>query len=734
MGDVMKKSKGSKMLLAVIGVLMSFAGGFAFSGTTIAGVASFADISLAGAVSLPFSTVVFISAVIRCVMTNSVGKCIVKLGAMSLIVIAKMFSRNSSRPVGCGVITAIAVLVSGTAVSWLIGELPEKLLFYGLYGSISGFSSFAASELFGRISEKKVIELSGSHGCFLGIVYIVFTASLCAVGIPVINIGIIISSAVTLAAAYFYGGFSGAICGALGASGAFLASRDIGAALAILPAAGFISGYLKRGRIVISTVFFSLSCFMFSVLMDGGASAEFTLNIVCGGGLFIALAPHYSDKWFSSRAETAVKMADVNSYRANFLSDAIDSVRSDSGRISAALEAAQRKSGASVQPKKSVCGNCYRRSICRSEVPEIAGEIIPVLPEECVRKKEAAEELERELRIRTAQRFMELRYSDERRILAEQLKITSELVRFVGEQGNIRYSASITANIEKILREHGIDPIRAAAGYTASNRLTAEIFFDVGEIHESTERIRDLLSDAYGVRLASAASVSSAKELKIGVYELPEYELEVYSAAACAEGSQLSGDSCSAFSDSTGMRYIVLSDGMGSGKAAAVDSHMVIGLFRRLVCSGMKPEAAVRLVNSVMVTKSREESFATLDAVMLDLDSCIMTSVKSGAAPTIIRRGDDVIKLSSPVFPIGIVEEAELCISEQKLSEGDAVIMFSDGIAENAYLFVKELLLQKDDIREIVKEITLKAGVFNPSVRSDDVTVIGIRVLKQTKQ
>ena len=169
---------------------------------------------------------------------------------------------------------------------------------------------------------------------------------------------------------------------------------------------------------------------------------------------------------------------------------------------------------------------------------------------------------------------------------------------------------------------------------------------------------------------------------------------------------------------------------MGSGKSAAVDSHIVIGLFRRLVCSGLKPELAVRIVNSVMVTKSREESFATLDALIIDLDECSVMSVKSGAAPTIIRKGRDVIKLSSPVFPIGIVEEAELCVSEQKMSEGDIIIMFSDGITENAYLFIKELLLRSDDIKEIVKEITAKAEVFNPSSRSDDVTVIGMKITR----
>ena len=90
-----------------------------------------------------------------------------------------------------------------------------------------------------------------------------------------------------------------------------------------------------------------------------------------------------------------------------------------------------------------------------------------------------------------------------------------------------------------------------------------------------------------------------------------------------------------------------------------------------------------------------------------------------------------MVKLSSTVFPIGIIEEAELYETEHKLSEGDMIIMFSDGITENAYLFIKELLLGGSDVREIVREIAVKADVFNPNVRSDDVTVIGVKIVRR---
>ena len=67
------------------------AAGFVLSGAKVGGVASFADISLAGAVGLPYSAAVFTGSMVRCIISGTVGRNIVKLSASALIVIIKMF-------------------------------------------------------------------------------------------------------------------------------------------------------------------------------------------------------------------------------------------------------------------------------------------------------------------------------------------------------------------------------------------------------------------------------------------------------------------------------------------------------------------------------------------------------------------------------------------------------------------------------------------------------------------
>lgn len=722
------KKSGNYFIKSISGLVVSFISGFVFSVSDIAGVASFADISLAGALSLPYSAAVLIGAIIRCIVTDTVGKSIVKLFAMAIIVIAKMFTDRFSKPKGCGIVTAAAVLISGTAVSLLINEFPQKLAFYALYGAVSGFTAYSLVELISDFMKNRVINFNGISGYTSSIVYIVYLASLCSMEFSGVNMGIIVASAVTIMSAYHYHSIGGIVCGAVSACGAFLVSPEVGIMASVLPVAGLFTGFIKIRKSFLSALFFMFACFIIAVLTGTEMTSGMILSFVCGTSIFVLLSPYYSDKWVSVGHENKTEFHDINSVRMNFLSDAIEAVRLDAAKISAVLSSKNGDIPKVSDPRVKICGSCYRRSLCGTYESETAGEMIPVLTEDCIHKKEVAEELEKSIRSRTAEQLMRLRFSDERELLDEQLKITGDIVRLAGERADIRCSSSKSRQISANLINHGMNPKNVTAYYNQANRLIIEIYFDIKDVPENRTRICDLISDDLEISLSLSAPVSSAKEMRLCLYENPPYEIEIYSSSVCAAGSKISGDSSSVFADNTGVNYVILSDGMGSGKNAAIDSHLVIGMFRRLICGGMDCNSVVRLINSIMVTKSREESFATLDAVRIDLDTCRMTSIKSGAAATIIRTGEEIIKISSPTFPIGINKQAELYMSDHELGEGDMIIMFSDGISENAYTFIRELLLNEYDTKDIVREITAKADIFNTSLHSDDITVIGIKI------
>ena len=122
------------------------AAGFFLAGTKIAGVASFADISISGALELPYSAAVFAGSLVRSIIGGDIGHNIVKLSSLALIVIIKMFLEPKNDPKLSGINTAVSIFVSGTAVSAVIGELMFKLLFYGFYALLAGYTAYSASK------------------------------------------------------------------------------------------------------------------------------------------------------------------------------------------------------------------------------------------------------------------------------------------------------------------------------------------------------------------------------------------------------------------------------------------------------------------------------------------------------------------------------------------------------------------------------------------------------------
>ena len=82
------------------GFLAALAAGFVLSGTSMAGVASFADISLAGAVGLPASAAIFTGSLIRSIAQGTVGSGIVRISAMAIIIIIKLFADTNKRRYG----------------------------------------------------------------------------------------------------------------------------------------------------------------------------------------------------------------------------------------------------------------------------------------------------------------------------------------------------------------------------------------------------------------------------------------------------------------------------------------------------------------------------------------------------------------------------------------------------------------------------------------------------------
>lgn len=193
------------------------------------------------------------------------------------------------------------------------------------------------------------------------------------------------------------------------------------------------------------------------------------------------------------------------------------------------------------------------------------------------------------------------------------------------------------------------------------------------------------------------------------------------------------GDSAEVFFDKErNYLYSIICDGMGSGKEANQISSRAIAILKKLLLAGLSPRRAVSALSSLLRKESADEITTTADILRLDLYTGEGLIVKSGAAPSYVKRGDRLIKLSARTVPMGILEAADLCELDFSLKENDLLIMASDGVAESesdsihveSYLNAHKPSLPK----EIARDIT---DVCRQNGKTDDLSVIAIKIFPQ---
>lgn len=213
--------------------------------------------------------------------------------------------------------------------------------------------------------------------------------------------------------------------------------------------------------------------------------------------------------------------------------------------------------------------------------------------------------------------------------------------------------------------------------------------------------------------------------------EEPAFMMLYGSASATKQGEEVSGDNFTYTELGTGEVLLGIVDGMGSGVAAGEDSEIVIELLEELLKAGFDEEAALALINSVLLTRKKEQSLAAIDMAVGDLYTGRFNFVKLGAAATFIKRNRWVEVLQSTNYPIGILKKVDYESTVKKLYDGDYVVMVSDGILDAVAQSEKEELLSewiaeydKKNPKEFAQYILKKAIAETKGQANDDMTVL----------
>lgn len=397
-----------------------------------------------------------------------------------------------------------------------------------------------------------------------------------------------------------------------------------------------------------------------------------------------------------------------------------------------------------------VCRICGLRASCwesaAAETMAAFGELTPLLrkkgrlaaaevPEELARRCSRLDEviarvnagyIEHAVKEGAWRRLAELRG-----VVTDQFASMSELLEELSDDFSEEERVELEASerVAEVCGEFGLKVRDAVCLIGQNGRMKVEILVNDDRIRLNRREWECALGNACGRELDHPTVTRLHDRVKITLTEKPSLAVSVGKAQLLCSGERLCGDAFDTFTDA-GRWYAVLSDGMGSGGRAAVDGAMASGLIARLLRAGFGADSALRMVNSALMVKSGDESIATVDIACIDLFTGRLQCLKAGAAPSFLLSGGRVSRMERSALPVGILRDIAFEKSDDILTEGDLLLVVSDGVLSEGSEWVEELLCanQEADVQQLAETIAAAAREKQRNTHEDDITVLAMRV------
>lgn len=249
-----------------------------------------------------------------------------------------------------------------------------------------------------------------------------------------------------------------------------------------------------------------------------------------------------------------------------------------------------------------------------------------------------------------------------------------------------------------------------------------------GSIKRSPNEISAAISAVTGTRMSEPEFVLNDGYTLLKCETKPRFRVECAKCSSAKDGETVCGDTVSVFENDEKYFYCLVSDGMGSGRDAALTSRLTAIMLEKLLSVGAEKESALKMLNKALL-QTRREVFATVDLLEIDRVLSTATLVKAGAAPTLLIHGGSCVKLESKTPPAGIMRSV---IAEQKkvrLEKGDMVVMLSDGVLQTGsaqYLLPENGLPPFPSAQALASKLIREAKSVSES--DDDMSVCVLRI------
>jgi serine phosphatase RsbU (regulator of sigma subunit) len=263
----------------------------------------------------------------------------------------------------------------------------------------------------------------------------------------------------------------------------------------------------------------------------------------------------------------------------------------------------------------------------------------------------------------------------------------------------------------------------------------------------SCKRVNKILKEANDelvqeqIRQEQELAIAAEIQSSLLPTELPQKTgLEVSATNIMARS--VGGDYYDCVVNPSGQLAFVIADVMGKGIPAALLMTTVRTIWRNnIMMDGKSPDKTLSVLNCMLYPDFIGTGrFVTIFTALYDYDTATLKYGNSGHNPPLYlpSKSDKCEELDTDGTLVGIMPDTKYYTAERVLSEGDLIVIYTDGIVEaerDEELFgtdrLKELIIQNRsrDVEEIQGKIIAAVKEYTQGEpQSDDITLMVLRV------
>lgn len=509
-----------------------------------------------------------------------------------------------------------------------------------------------------------------------------------------------------------------------------LVARRFGAARAL--AVGFVSTLGVSGTYAVSFALAGLSAGMLFSLgplyaLVGGGAALSAWSAFSGGLIgFVSTLPEYaiaatlaapliknlsSERSEGEKCEEEHSAKDMvgtmalsykNKYRGTLLAleeslSSLSGVVRDFARGRASLSAEEYE-GIVLLSAEERCAACPDRALCEREdisptrkaAREIAKKLLSgekLLPRDMNGEDEFcrfADALAEKISHRAAEAEREKYKLSECGSAADEYELISKLINEsrLSDERETAHNPALSESLTDTLKENGLSGgvVRVFGERRPHVIIAAE---DEGGEKISSQSLRSGIEARLGIRLGTPEFFRRGRMALLECGTARAFRVLCATATGAGGSGEISGDTATVFESGDDRFYALISDGMGSGEVARETSGFAASFIERALSHAAQKDTVLRLLNEA-IRRRGEECSASVDLFELDLVRGSATFYKSGAAPSFVKRGSSIFRLSSNTAPIGLMRGIDTERIAVEVRGEDFVIMLSDGVCQSA--------------------------------------------------